>query len=369
MRGGIIPAPIMNLPWRLLLPVMFIAGFGCVVLYSAAGGHVRPWAFSQGLRFVVFLGLALFLGRIKQDSWKAIAFPAYGIICVLLLIVELFGAVKGGSQRWIDLGFIRLQPSELMKIAIVLAISRFYDIMPAGEIRRWNAIWIPLVMILLPAGLVLLQPDLGTATMIIAGGITVMFLAGLPLRLFIGGGVAVLAALPILWFSMHDYQRNRVLIFLDPESDPLGTGYHISQSKIAIGSGGFFGKGFLNGSQSHLDYLPEGHTDFVFATMAEEWGLVGATLLIAAYFMIVRYAMQVANRSQDKFGRLLASGLGCTIFYYFSVNIMMVMGMAPVVGIPLPMFSFGGSALMTLMICFGMLMSIDRASRRSGQFI
>jgi len=224
-------------------------------------------------------------------------------------------------------------------------------------------------MILLPAGLVLLQPDLGTATMIIAGGITVMFLAGLPLRLFIGGGVAVLAALPILWFSMHDYQRNRVLIFLDPESDPLGTGYHISQSKIAIGSGGFFGKGFLNGSQSHLDYLPEGHTDFVFATMAEEWGLVGATLLIAAYFMIVRYAMQVANRSQDKFGRLLASGLGCTIFYYFSVNIMMVMGMAPVVGIPLPMFSFGGSALMTLMICFGMLMSIDRASRRSGQFI
>lgn len=369
MRPGIIPAPIVNLPWQLLLPATFVAMFGCVVLYSASGGHLQPWALSQGMRFFIFLGMALTLGTIRRENWKAAAFPLYGIICVLLLIVEAFGAVKGGSQRWIDLGIIRLQPSELMKIAIILAIARLYDLLPAGEIRGWHAIWIPLAMIAFPAGLVLLQPDLGTATMIIAGGLTVMFLAGLPLRLFIGGGLAALAALPVLWFSMHDYQRNRVLIFLDPESDPLGTGYHISQSKIAIGSGGLFGKGFLQGSQSHLEYLPEGHTDFVFATMFEEWGLIGATALITAYFLIVRYAMHVANQAPDKFGRLLASGLGCTIFYYFSVNMMMVMGLAPVVGIPLPMFSFGGSALMTLMICFGMLMSIDRANKRAGQFL
>lgn len=194
-----------------------------------------------------------------------------------------------------------------------------------------------------------------------------MFLAGLPLRLFLGSALAMVPVALFAWFFLlHDYQRNRVLIFMNPESDPLGTGYHISQSKIAIGSGGIFGKGFLQGSQSHLDYLPEGHTDFIFATMAEEWGMVGGVLLIAAYVALVRWGIKVAVQSRGKFARLAAAGLSTTIFFYFAINMMMVMGLAPVVGIPLPLFSWGGSSMMTVMICFGLLMGIDRNNRRIG---
>jgi rod shape determining protein RodA len=282
----------------------------------------------------------------------------------LLIAVELLGVVGGGSQRWLDLGFIRLQPSELMKPAIVLTLARFYDLLPAGEIRGWNAIWPAAVLIGFPAGLVLLQPDLGTALMIVAGGLTVVFLAGLPLRLFVGGALALAAALPVALSMMHEYQRNRVNIFLNPESDPLGTGYHIIQSKIAIGSGGLFGKGFLAGTQSHLDYLPEGHTDFVFATMAEEWGLAGGMFLILAFLLLVRWGMGVATKANTRFARLTAAGLATTIFFYFAINLMMVMGLAPVVGIPLPLVSFGGSAMMTVMLCVGILMALEREKKR-----
>ncbi len=313
--------------------------------------------------------MALALSRVKEKRWKDIAFPGYAIVLALLLIVELLGAVSGGSQRWLDLGFIRLQPSELMKLFIVLALARFFDMLPAGEIRRWNAIWLPGVLIGLPAALVMLQPDLGTALMIVAGGVTVMFLAGLPLRLFIAAGASIAVIAPLAYFFvLRDYQRNRVLVFLDPESDPLGAGYHITQSKIAIGSGGFFGKGFLNGTQSHLDYLPEGHTDFVFATMAEEWGLVGGLFVIGAFLLLFRWGMGVASKAPTRFGRLAAAGLTSTIFYYFTINLMMVMGLAPVVGIPLPLVSFGGTAMLTVMICIGMLMSIERSSRPRSSF-
>jgi rod shape determining protein RodA len=218
-------------------------------------------------------------------------------------------------------------------------------------------------MIVLPAGLVLLQPDLGTAMMIVAGGVTVMFLAGLPLRLFVGAGVALAAALPIVYSTLHEYQQKRVTIFLDPESDPLGAGYHITQSKIAIGSGGFFGKGFLNGTQSHLEYLPEGHTDFVFATMAEEWGMLGGLFIIFCFIMIARWGMRVSERAGTRFGRLTAAGLTMTIFFYFTINLLMVVGLAPVVGIPLPMVSHGGTAMLTVMLCLGILMSIERHNR------
>jgi len=360
-----VPAPVAQLPWRVILLVMGIAGFGLVVLYSAAGGSLKPWAWSQGIRFCAFLVMAIGLSRVREDLWKAAALPSYVAILLALIVVEIFGFVGGGSQRWLDLGFIRLQPSEMMKLSIVLILARFYDLLPAGEIRGWNAIWPALVLIGLPAALVLLQPDLGTATMIVAGGVTVTFLAGLPLRLYLGAGAAVLAAAPLAFAMMHEYQRNRVLIFLDPESDPLGTGYHISQSKIAIGSGGIFGKGFLNGTQSHLDYLPEGHTDFVFATMAEEWGLIGSVCLIVGFLLVVRWGLNVAMNARTKFGRLTAAGLSTTIFFYVAINLMMVMGLAPVVGIPLPLFSFGGSAMMTVMLCLGILMSIDREQRRS----
>ncbi len=368
MTDGFVPAPLAQLPWRLLWFILAIGGFGTIILFSAAGGSLTPWAASHAIRFCVFLIMAILMSRIRIEIWQAIALPLYAIILIMLIGVELLGAISGGSQRWLDLGVIRLQPSELMKPAIVLALARFYSTLPAGEIRKWLAIWPAALMIAFPAALVMLQPDLGTALMITAGGMTIMFLAGLPLRLFVGGAGALLAALPIVFSMLHDYQRNRVLIFLDPESDPLGAGYHITQSKIAIGSGGLFGKGFLNGTQSHLDYLPEGHTDFVFATMAEEWGLLGGLFVIMSFVMVARWGMRVADRAGTRFGRLTAAGMTMTIFFYVIINLLMVMGLAPVVGIPLPMVSHGGTAMLTVMLCLGILMSIERHSRHRSTY-
>ena len=368
-QPGIVPASLRALPWRVLFLVIAIGGFGLVVLYSAAGGHMKPWAASQGIKFAVFLAMALMMSRVPVAVWRDAAWPAFAIITVMLVAVELLGAVSGGSRRWLDTGIIRLQPSELMKLTIVLALAKFYDQLPAGETRGLNALWPAAAAIGIPFILVLTQPDLGTATMIAAGGIVVVFLAGIPIRLFAAAAAVIAAALPVAWIGMHDYQRNRVLIFLNPESDPLGTGYHITQSKIAIGSGGIFGKGFLQGTQSHLDYLPEGHTDFVFATMAEEWGLLGGLFIIVAFLMLFRWGLRVAARAPTRFGRLAAAGLTATIFFYFAINLMMVMGLAPVVGIPLPLVSFGGTAMLTVMLCIGILMSIERAGRtRRGGF-
>ena len=362
--GGIVPAPVAQLPWWPILLILAIGSFGLVVLYSAAGGSLRPWALPQGIRFFTFLFMALALSRVPLAWWKAGAVPAYALLVAALVGVELLGKISGGSQRWINLGVVNLQPSELMKLAIILALARFYDILPAAETRTWSGVWPAAALIGVPAALVMLQPDLGTALMIAAGGTTVMFLAGVPIRLFAGGAL-LLAVVGRLAFSfvLHDYQRNRILIFLDPDSDPLRTGYHISQSKIAIGSGGFAGKGFLHGTQSQLDYLPERQTDFVFATMAEEWGLVGGVGLILAFFLVVRWAMGVAERADSRFARLAAAGLATTIFFYVAINLAMVMGLAPVVGIPLPLVSFGGSAQLTVLLCFGILLSIDRETR------
>lgn len=352
--------------WGVILLVCCITGFGLVVLYSAAGGSLRPWALSQGVRFLIFLMGAITLSRIGEPQLKAAALPTYAILLVLLVAVEALGVVGGGSRRWLDLGIVRLQPSELMKPAIVLALARFYDMLPAGETRSWQAIWPAALLLALPFGLVLVQPDLGTALMIAFGGTAVIFLAGVPLRFFALGAAALAALMPIAFHMMHDYQRSRIEIFLNPESDPLGTGYHIIQSKIAIGSGGITGKGLLGGTQSHLDYLPEGHTDFVFATMAEEWGLLGGAAIILAYLLVIRWGMRVAVRARSRFGRLAAAGLATTIFLYVAINLLMVMGLAPVVGIPLPLVSFGGSAMMTVLICLGLLMAIDRHARRPG---
>jgi rod shape determining protein RodA len=348
----------------MLILVMLITGFGLLVLYSAAGAHLMPWAAPQAVRFVIFLGMAILMSRIRPETIKQAAFPAYAVVLLLLILVEALGFVGKGAQRWLSLGFMNLQPSELMKPVIILAVARFYDLLPASEIRKWSALWPAALMIGVPFAFILVQPDLGTATMVLAGGITMMFLSGLPLRLFLGGAAAVAVAAPVAFSFLHDYQQKRVLIFMDPESDPLGAGYHISQSKIAIGSGGLFGKGFLNGTQSHLDYLPEGHTDFIFATMAEEWGLAGGIVLIAAYALVIKWGIGVALDARDRFSRLTAAGLTTTIFFYVAINLMMVMGMAPVVGIPLPLVSYGGSAMLTVMLCLGTLMSIDRASRK-----
>ena len=361
--SAIIPRPLAKLPWRLIFMIVAIAGFGLVVLYSAAGGSIRPWALKQAMIFLFFLGLAISMSWVKESTIKAATFPIFALIVVMLIGVEALGLVKKGAQRWLELGPIRLQPSEFMKPAIVLTLARFYELLPAGEIRKWRAIWPALALLGVPAFLILVQPDLGTCIMVVLCGITVMFLAGLPLYLFVGSGLTLAAAAPIAFSMMHDYQRKRVFIFMDPESDPLGAGYHISQSKIAIGSGGIWGKGFLQGSQSHLDYLPEGHTDFVFATMAEEWGLVGGVLLILAFGMVIRWGMRVSANAKSRFAQLAAAGLSMTIFFYVTINLMMVMGLAPVVGVPLPLVSFGGSAVMTIMLCLGILMALERQQR------
>lgn len=359
-----VPEPLARLPWKILLLVVTIGGFGLVVMYSAAGGSIRPWALIQGIRFTAFLGGAIALSRVREQVWRDGALFAYVGLVVLLVLVELLGAVRGGGQRWLDFGPLRLQPSELMKPCIVLAVAKFYDILPPNETRSWNAIWPAALLIGLPAALIMKQPDLGTALMVVAGGATVMFLAGVPLRLFIGGALTLAAAIPLaINFVLHGYQKNRILVFLNPESDPLGIGYHITQSKIAIGSGGIFGKGFLNGTQSHLDYLPEGQTDFALATMMEEWGLVGGVLLVIGFFIVIQWGVTVALRASNRFARLTAGGIAATLFFYVSINMAMVTGMAPVVGVPLPLISFGGSSQMTFMICLGILMSIDRQNR------
>ena len=367
MSAGILPAPLVGIPWRVLVPLTLLVCFGAAVLWSAAGGSMNPYATSHLVRYGVFLAMALVLRRFPRDLVLFAAYPAYVAVLAMLVVVEAIGAVGGGSQRWIDLGFMQLQPSEFMKPCIVLVLATFFNSLPPGMTSTWRAIVPAGVLIGLPMGLVLLQPDLGTALAIGFGGAVVMFLAGLPARWFAGGAIAAAVAAPLAYFfALHDYQRARVTTFLDPESDPLGTGYHISQSKIAIGSGGLTGKGFGEGSQSHLNYLPEPHTDFVFATMAEEWGLLGGLLVLLVFGIVLRWGWTVARRAPDRFSSLLAGGMTATIFFYVAINLLMVMGLAPVVGIPLPFMSHGGSSMMTNMICIGTLMMVDRWSRKPG---
>ena len=367
MSRAFIPEPIARQPWGVLLPLIALVAFGSAVLYSAAAGNMRPWALTHLIRFGVFLAMALAISRVPRDLFKWAAYPAYLGILALLVLVELMGAIGGGSQRWLNLGFMTLQPSELMKPVIVLTLARFYDTLPPTMTASWRGLLPAAGLIGIPAALVMLQPDLGTALAISFGGVVVMFLAGLPLRWFIGAGLAAAIAAPIAFFTLlHGYQRNRVLVFLDPESDPLGTGYHITQSKIAIGSGGFFGKGFGNGSQSHLEYLPEAHTDFVFATMSEEWGMLGGLFVLLVFALIFRWGIAVGQSSRDRFSQLLAAGMTTTIFFYVAINLMMVMGLAPVVGIPLPFVSHGGSSMMTNMICIGTIMAVSRWRKGSG---
>ncbi|WP_427968981.1 rod shape-determining protein RodA [Altererythrobacter sp.] len=350
----------------MLIPLTLLVAFGGAVLFSAAGGSMQPYAASHLIRFAVFLVAASVIAIFPRDLVKFLTYPAYVGVLLLLLAVEVMGAIGGGSQRWLNLGPVVLQPSELMKPVIVLVLARFYDTLPAGMIGSWRALIPAALLVGMPMGLVLMQPDLGTALAIGFGGAVVMLIAGLPMRWFmIGGALGAVAAPLAFFFGLKEYQQRRVFTFLDPESDPLGAGYHITQSKIAIGSGGISGKGFNEGSQSHLQYLPEPHTDFVFATMAEEWGLIGGVFVLVAFALILRWGIGVARTSQDRFSQLLGFGMVATIFFYVAVNLMMVMGLAPVVGIPLPFMSHGGSSMMTNMICIGVLMMINRWNREA----
>lgn len=368
--NSVIPAPIARQPWAMLFPLLLLVGFGAAVLYSAGGGNFQPFASSHLLRFVVFMAMAIVIAVMPRDFIRWAAYPAYGLVLLMLLAVEIVGAVGGGSQRWLEVGPIRIQPSEIMKPVLVLVMARFYEGLPVGMTASWRSLVPAGVLIALPIGLVLLQPDLGTSLAIAFGGAVVMFLAGLPLWWFVCAGAALVAMAPLVYFfALHDYQRARVTTFLDPENDPLGAGYHIAQSKIAIGSGGIFGKGFNEGTQSHLNYLPEPHTDFVFSSMAEEWGLVGGVFVILMYGLIMRWGIIIARRSQDRFGALLAGGLTATLFFYVAVNLLMVMGLAPAKGIPLPWMSHGGSSMMSGMICIGLLMMQYRWQRGRGKSV
>ncbi|MFL0670701.1 MAG: rod shape-determining protein RodA [Erythrobacter sp.] len=363
---GIIPEPVARQPWAVLIPVMLLTAFGGLVLYSAGGGAMEPFAKSHFIRFAVLMVMTAIIASMPREAVRVLTYPAYLAVLLMLLGVEIVGAVGGGSQRWLEFGPIRIQPSEIMKPAVVLAMARFYETLPTGMIGTWRSLVPSGMLIVMPISLVLMQPDLGTSVAIAFGGVVVMFLAGLPLWWFLTAGGAAVAAAPLVYFfALRDYQRARVTTFLDPESDPLGAGYHIAQSKIAIGSGGWFGKGFNNGTQSHLEYLPEPHTDFVFSTMVEEWGLMGGLFVLVMYGLILRWGMQVAGQSRDRFCALLAAGATATIFFYIAINLLMVMGLAPAKGIPLPWMSHGGSSMMTNMICIGLLMMVNRWNREA----
>ena len=369
MNRSVVPDAVARQPWQMLIPLFALVMFGAAVLYSAAGGSMQPFAASHLVRFLVFLAAASVMAIMNREWVILLAYPIYGVVVVLLVAVEAIGAMGGGSQRWLPLGPIVLQPSELMKPAIVLVLARFYDTLPAPMTRSWRGLVPAGMLIGAPALLVLIQPDLGTALAICFGGVVLMFLAGLPISWFVGASVPALAAIPAAYFFvLHDYQRKRILTLLDPEADPQGSGYHIIQSKIAIGSGGIFGKGFGNGSQSHLQYLPEAHTDFVFATMAEEWGMIGGYFVLLVFAIVLGWGMRVAIKAPDRFSSLLAAGMTTTIFFYVAINLMMVMGLAPVVGIPLPFMSHGGTSMLTNMLCIGMLLAVNRWNRRPASY-
>lgn len=347
-----------RIPWSFLLLLSAIAAIGAAMLYSAGNGSIEPWAVRHCARFAMGLTLLVAAALTDVRLWLRYAYGFYAVALVLLAAVEVAGSVGMGAQRWIDLGVIKLQPSELMKVALVLALARYFHGVGANEIGRpWKLI-VPLMMVGAPAALVLKQPDLGTALMLLASSGVVFFVAGVRLWMFAVVAGAGLAAAPVAWQFLHDYQRQRVLTFLDPATDPLGSGYHILQSKIALGSGGVFGKGFLQGSQSHLNFLPEKQTDFIFTMFAEEMGMVGAVVLLLLYGLVLAYCFTVALAARNQFGRLLVIGLAMTFFLYVFINMAMVMGLIPVVGVPLPLISYGGTAAVTIMIGFGLIMAV-----------
>ena len=358
-RGDMTPGEkLWQMSWSLIFWICCIFAFGFAMLYSAANGHLQPWAAPQLARFVVGLGMLAAIAIIDVRLLLRYAYFFYGLVFVLLVVVEVKGFVGGGAQRWVDLGFMNLQPSELMKPAIVLALARYFHGVNMEEIGQPTTLLFPLALIFAPTGLIMIQPDLGTALLIIMGSGILLFMAGVRMWKFLVLGGLGLAAIPVAWNLLHDYQQNRILTFLDPERDPLGAGYHILQSKIALGSGGLFGKGFMAGTQSHLNFLPERQTDFIFTMLAEEFGMMGGLVLLGLYVILLIYGYAIAFRCRHQFGRLVAIGITTGFFLYFFINIAMVMGLVPVVGVTLPFISYGGTSLLTLMLSVGLLMNI-----------
>lgn len=349
-----------QIDWRFTGLLCVVAGIGALMLYSVAKGSWEPWAARHLIRFGVLLALMLALSMVHLKWWFRLAYPIYGAALLMLAAIEVpgLGYTAMGATRWLDVGITRIQPSEIMKIGLVLALARWYHSATAKEASfHWKLI-VPAAMIGMPFLLVAHQPDLGSAMLIGLTGAAIMFMAGLSWKIIAAGGVLGLVTVPpYVMFGMHDYQRHRVLTFLNPEGDPSGTGYHIMQSKIALGSGGLLGKGYGLGSQSQLEFLPEKHTDFIFAAVSEEFGFVGSFTVIAAYIAIILIALRIASLSHSHFGRLGAAGMTATFALYVLINGAMVMGLAPVVGVPMPLLSYGGTVMMTVMIGFGLVMA------------
>ncbi|MBM3566792.1 MAG: rod shape-determining protein RodA [Alphaproteobacteria bacterium] len=344
--------------WSMLLFISLIAVIGFVVLYSAAGGNVDPWASRQMIRFAAGIVVLVVVAMVDIRFWFKHAYTFYALALVLLVVVAVAGRIGMGAQRWITFGPLNFQPSELMKVALILALARYFHGGSADDARRPLFLITPLFMILLPAALVMRQPDLGTALMLLMTGGIVFFMAGVRIWKFAAIALLGLAALPVAWHFLREYQKKRILMFLDPESDALGAGYHIIQSKIALGSGGVLGRGFLQGTQGHLSFLPEKQTDFIFTMLAEEFGMIGGLVLLSLYGIVLLYGFAIAFGSRNHFGRLLAMGVTAMFFLYVFINVGMVMGLLPVVGVPLPLVSYGGTAMLSLLFAFGVLMCV-----------
>ncbi|MGN1063228.1 MAG: rod shape-determining protein RodA [Alphaproteobacteria bacterium] len=345
--------------WSYLILICLVVMTGVALLYSAGNGHWNPWASKQFVRFLMSIGVLFFIALTNLRLWMKYAYWIYGIALVLLVGVEVAGTVGMGAQRWLNLGFFQLQPSEVMKIALVLALARYFHGASLEEVRSIRFMIPPVLMMGMPVALILLQPDLGTALMLVFVSVALFFLVGVQIWKFVLIGVACAAAVPVFWMFLHDYQKQRVLTFLNPESDPLGAGYHIMQSKITLGSGGIFGKGFMEGTQSRLNFLPEKQTDFIFTVLSEEFGLVGSIGLLLLYTVIIAYGFIIALRCNNFFGKLLALGLTINFALYVFINMGMVMGLMPVVGVPLPLVSYGGTAMLTLFFGFGLIECVN----------
>jgi rod shape determining protein RodA len=350
---------LLEINWGLVLLIALISVAGIIMLYSVAGGHLQPWALPQIFHFLLGLAVMLIAATIDIRMWMSLAYPAYMVALLLLVAVDIAGHTGLGAQRWIALGPVDLQPSELMKISLVLALARVLHGKSVEDVSKPLPLAIGLVMVGLPAILVVMQPNLGTALIIVADGCALLFLAGLSWRWIVPTLAGIAAAVPLIWrFVLHDYQKARVETFLHPESDALGAGWNITQAKIAIGSGGISGKGFLQGTQSRLNFLPEKQTDFIWTSICEEFGFVGALAMLILFAVVIFYGMKIAVSARSQFGRLLAMGVTLNFFFYIMINGAMVMGLIPVVGIPMPLLSYGGSAMLTVMFGFGLLLSV-----------
>ena len=348
-----------DIDWMLCGLLCLVAGGGGLMLYSIDGSKWTPWAADHMIRFGLFFALMIVLALVDLRAWFVMAYPVYALGLIMLVGVEAAGDISLGAKRWLALGGLRFQPSEIMKIGLVLALARFYHALSADDARLSWKLLIPLGMIGMPAALVAHQPDLGTAILITATGLAVMVMAGLSLRLIAVGAVGVLAiAPPAFMFVLHDYQRQRLLTFLHPETDPSGAGYHTLQAKIALGSGGLLGKGYGLGSQSQLNFLPEKQTDFIFASLAEEFGFVGCFTMLALFAAVVIISLRIASISHSHFGRLAGAGVTATFAVYVLINAAMVMGLAPVVGVPMPLLSYGGTVMLSVMIGFGLVQAV-----------